>query len=221
MTNQAKSLDPEPGQAVYTPGILAVYNTAVLRISQPFAWGCPSRRILDLYNEYVSNDHLDIGVGTGYFLKRCSYPSVQPRLTLLDMNLNSLRTAAARLGHLVPRTKQANILEPVELPPASFGSVGMNCLLHCLPGRFPDKAPALANVKALMKPGAWLFGSTVLGALPGQNLLGRAILRSYNRRGIWSNYEDDLDGLTQILSANFEVFDIQMVGKSALFRAQC
>ena len=220
MPAENKSLDPRPGQAVYTPGILAIYNTAVLRISQPLAWGCPSRRIHDLYNEYVSADHLDIGVGTGYFLRHCLYPTERPNLTLFDMNPNSLRAGADRLHKFAPATKQGNILEPIDLPTESFGSVGMNCLLHCLPGSFADKDKALEHVKPLMKPGAWLFGSTVLGALPGQNPLGKAILRSYNRRGIWSNYDDDLDGLTKALSQHFDVFDIRMVGKSALFRAQ-
>ncbi|WP_046468792.1 class I SAM-dependent methyltransferase [Allosalinactinospora lopnorensis] len=220
MPTENDPLDPEPGQAVYTPGILAVYNTAVLRISQPLAWGCPSRRILDLYDRHVSANHLDIGIGTGYFLNRCTYPVERPELTLLDMNPNSLRVAAGRLRRYSPATKQGNVLEPVDLPEESFGSVGMNCLMHCLPGEFTDKAAVFENVKPLMKPGAWLFGSTVLGALPDQNLLGKAILHSYNRKGIWSNYTDDLDGLNKALSQHFDVFDVTMVGKSALFRAQ-
>ncbi|MCP3803324.1 class I SAM-dependent methyltransferase [Allokutzneria sp. A3M-2-11 16] len=212
-------LDPVPGQAVYSPAILAIYNTAVLRVSQPLAWRCPSSRVVALYDDHVSTDHLDIGVGTGYFLDRCTYPG-PPRLTLLDMNRNSLGKAARRLARYAPELKQGNVMEPLDLPEESFGSVGMNCLLHCLPGRFSDKAVVFENIKPLMRPGAWVFGSTVLGALPGHNLFGRAILASYNRKGIWCNREDDLAGLETALRQHFDVVHVDVVGGSALFRAQ-
>lgn len=211
-------LDPAPGAAVYSPTILRVYDTAVLRISQPFAWKCPSSRILELYDSMLSDNHLDIGVGTGYFLRRVSVPV--SRLTLFDMNANSLRIAARRLRQLHPELVQGNVLEFASLPAGPFGSIGMNCLLHCLPGSFADKAVVFENLRRVMRPGAWVFGSTVPGALPDQNMLGRAILRSYNRRGIWSNLSDDLDGLHSILRANFSTYSVTMVGRSALFRAR-
>ncbi|MEQ4305050.1 class I SAM-dependent methyltransferase [Plantactinospora sp. B6F1] len=214
-----RSLDAGPGQAVYSERILAIYDTGVLRIAQPLAWRCPSSRILALYDEHASADHLDIGVGTGYFLDRCRFPEPQPRITVLDMNSNSLAAAERRLSRYQIRTQQANVLEPIPLPARSFGSVGMNCLLHCLPGTLTDKAAALANVKALMRPGAVLFGSTVLVKGIRHNPLGRILVNSWNRRGIWSNRQDDLAGLHAAFSAHFERYEINLVGRSALFTA--
>ncbi|HET8659758.1 MAG TPA: class I SAM-dependent methyltransferase, partial [Micromonosporaceae bacterium] len=101
----------------------------------------------------------------------------------------------------------------------SFGSVGLNCLLHCLPGTLADKAVALGNLKVLMRPGAPLFGSTVLVKGVRHNLLGRILVNAWNSRGIWSNREDDLDGLRAALGAHFTRYEVELIGRSAHFIA--
>jgi SAM-dependent methyltransferase len=219
MPPAAAPLDPGPGQAVYTPGLLAIYDTAALRIILPLGWGCSIGRILDLYDHHVSPRHLDVGVGTGYFLKNCRRLVPGYQLTLLDMNPNSLRKTAERLAPLAPASVQANVLEPIDLPAESFSSVSMTQLLHCLPGSLTDKAPALDNVATLMRPGAVLFGTTVLWRGQQHNMLGRRILRSYDERGIYSNREDDLDTLRAILDATFIRSEVTMAGRIATFTA--
>jgi hypothetical protein len=62
------------GQALYTRPMLAVYDLAVLGLACRCLWGCPARHILELYDRSVSANHLDVGVGTGYFLDRCRVP---------------------------------------------------------------------------------------------------------------------------------------------------
>jgi hypothetical protein len=62
------------GAAVYTPLALALYDLAVLGLSKSFVWQCASHVLLDFYNEHISDKHLDIGVGTGYFLDGCRLP---------------------------------------------------------------------------------------------------------------------------------------------------
>ena len=57
--------DTRKGAAVYTPLALALYDLAVLRISNSFVWQCASHVLLDFYNQHISDKHLDIGVGTG------------------------------------------------------------------------------------------------------------------------------------------------------------
>src|SRR5262249_7044284 len=80
-TSQRKgkmSFSPEQvaaGHAVYTKRMLTVYDFVVLVISNRLIWKCPSRRILELYNRHVTGNHLHVGVGTGYFLARCRFPS--------------------------------------------------------------------------------------------------------------------------------------------------
>lgn len=66
---QQRDDDPSKGAAAYTPVTLALYDLYVLRFSNSFVWKCPSRLILDLYDQHVSSKHLDIGVGTGYVME--------------------------------------------------------------------------------------------------------------------------------------------------------
>ena len=86
------------GQAVYTPGTLLVYDIVVLGISNSFIWKCPSSRIEKHYNDNISDSHLEVGVGTGYFPDRCKFPSEQPRVGLMDMNPNTLEFASKRIA---------------------------------------------------------------------------------------------------------------------------
>lgn len=218
-TADHRPLDAEAGQAVYSKRILKIYDLAVLKIAQPVAWRCPAGRVLRLYNEHVSAVHLDVGVGTGYFLNKCTFPTARPQLTLLDMNPNSLAVAAERLRRYDVRTQRGNVLEPIDLPSETFGSVGLNCLLHCLPGTMEDKIPALANLRKVMRPGAPLFGTTVMVKNTRHNLLGRILVSSWNRKGIWSNRQDDLESLNAALAATFPRHQVELVGRSAVFVA--
>jgi hypothetical protein len=213
------SLDARPGQAVYSTRVLRIYDALVLNVAYPLGWGCPSGRIQRLYNDHVSSDHLDVGVGTGYFLNRCRFPTPAPRLALVDMNSNSLAMAAHRLRRYSPTTHVTNVLERIDLSPESYRSVSMTNLLHCLPGSLRSKSAALANAKALMRPGAVLFGSTVIGTGIRHNLLGRTLLASWNRRGIYSNLDDDLSTLESVLTDLFARHEVSLHGPMALFTA--
>ena len=51
------------GQAVYTKRTLAVYDFMVLGVSNRFLWKCPSQRLEEHYNQHVTANHLDVGVG--------------------------------------------------------------------------------------------------------------------------------------------------------------
>ena len=112
-----QELDPVARSvAVYTKSYLeAVYDPLVVHFSCRYAWKCPNRRVLDFYNEHVSACHLDVGVGTGYFLEKCHFPSSTPKIGLMDLNLQCLRVAAHRLRHYHPATYQANVLEPIQI----------------------------------------------------------------------------------------------------------
>jgi ubiquinone/menaquinone biosynthesis C-methylase UbiE len=90
------------GVAVYSRPLLSVYDLSVLGFSNTFVWKCPSRLILDFYNEHISGNHLDVGVGTGYFLDKCRFPSSNPTVVLVDLNANSLQVTAQRLARYNP-----------------------------------------------------------------------------------------------------------------------
>ena len=209
------------GQAVYTPGTLLVYDIVVLGISNSFIWKCPSSRIEKHYNDNISDSHLEVGVGTGYFPDRCKFPSEQPRVGLMDMNPNTLEFASKRIARYEPDTYIQNILEPIDHELERFDSIGINYLFHCVPGSISEKAVAFDHLKKLMKPGCKVFGSTILqGGVP-RSWAARKLMDLYSKKGIFANDQDDLEGLESALAKRLENVNIEVVGCVALFSGRC
>jgi len=210
----------DAGQAVYTNRTLAIYDFVVLRVSNRFIWKCPTERLLGHYHEHVTDNHLDVGVGTGYFLDRCRFPSDTPRLALMDLNADVLAYASHRVRRYAPGTYRHNVLEPISIDFQKFDSIGINYLLHCLPGPLESKGVVFDHLKTLMTPGATLFGSTLLqGGIP-RNGIARRLMDVYNRKGIFSNKYDTLEGLRTELELRFADVTIEVVGCAALFSAK-
>ena len=205
------------GQALYTRPMLAVYDLAVLGLACRYLWRCPARYLLDLYDQFISANHLDVGVGTGYFLDRCRFPEPRPRLALLDLNPNSLRVAAHRLGRFQPEIYRANVLDPIAIAGPQFDSVGVSCLLHCLPGTMRTKAVVFDHLKALLNPTGVLFGATLLGSGVEPGWAARQAMRYFNAKRVFTNRDDDLDGLRDELVRRFAEVSLRVVGCVALF----
>lgn len=207
----------EAGQAVYTQRTLALYDFVVLTVSNQWIWQCPTPKLLALYNQQVTANHLDVGVGTGYFLDCCQFPTSTPRLALMDLNPNALDFAAQRVARYQPEVYQVNVLEPIALNAQKFDSVSINYLLHCLPGTIASKSVIFEHLKGLMNPNAILFGSTLLqGGVP-RNGLAKRLMQIYNQKGIFSNASDDLEGLQRSLHKSFTDISVEVVGCAALF----
>jgi 2-polyprenyl-3-methyl-5-hydroxy-6-metoxy-1,4-benzoquinol methylase len=214
------SVTPEQvdaGQSIYTKRNLAAYDFIVLGASNRFLWKCPTQRLLAHYNKYVTANHLDVGVGTAYFLDRCQFPSPTPRVALMDLNSNALEFAAKRIARYNPETYRCNVLDPIVLDVEKFDSVSINYLLHCIPGSIESKAIAFEHLKALMNPNAVLFGSTLLQGDVSRNWLAKRLMNTYNKRGIFSNQKDDLEGLQRSLNQRFRDVSVEVVGCAALF----
>lgn len=205
------------GQAIYTPGVLRVYDMLVLGLSNRLIWKCPTQRLLGHYDRHVTADHLDVGVGTGYFLDRCRFPAAAPRIALMDLNADALDFAARRIARYAPRTYRRNALEPIAFDGEKFDSVGVNYLLHCLPGAIESKAAVFDHLKSLMNDGAILFGSTLLQGGVARSAAARRLMSFYNRKGVFSNEADDVDGLRAALEQRFRSVSIDIVGCAALF----
>jgi len=211
----------ERGQRIYTPLVLRAYDVFVLGLSNRFAWRCPSTTMLARYDRYVGKRHLDMGVGTGWYLDRCAWPVEQPEITLLDLNESSLAVAARRIARYAPQTTRANVLDPLPLGNSGFESAAANYLLHCLPGHNESKVATLAaNVRPYLESGGVLFGSTILGRGVTHTRIGRRLMKLYNARGIFSNAEDDERGLARGLATCLEDVEIEVVGTVALFTAR-
>lgn len=206
------------GAAVYSKPLLSGYNLWVLGFSNTFAWRCPTQVMLEFYNEHISGNHLDVGVGTGYYLDKCTFPKPNPTIALADLNENSLQVTASRLERYRPTVHVANVLEPIDIEPAGFDSIGLNFLIHCLPGNIVSKGAAFRNLKPLLSAdGGVMFGSTILGVGVRHNLIGQALMRLYNAKRIFSNSSDSVADLESVLRDTFRDYSIKIVGCVALF----
>jgi hypothetical protein len=205
-------------QAIYTPFMLSIYDVLVHGLSNRFAWRCPTRALLDLYRANLSADHLEAGVGTGFFLDRAGSPRLD-RLAIADINRHCLDRAGRRLARFKPALYQLNLLAPLALDVTPFTSVGLTYVLHCLPGSMTEKLTAVDHLRPLMAKDAVLFGATILGRGIAPNLPARKLLDLYNAKGVFNNREDDLASLQQGLQQRFQTVEIAREGCVALFRA--
>ncbi|GHF65414.1 methyltransferase [Streptomyces mashuensis] len=220
-TSEPGALDARTrhAQEAYTRRRLAVYDAVVLGLFCSAVWRCPRRRMLRLYERAAGPRHLDVGPGTGYFLDRCRFPVERPEITLLDLSEECLEMSARRLARYAPATCRANLLEPLPLPSGHFDSVGLNLVLHTVPGGWDVKGAVFAEAARVLRPGGTLFGSTVLATGVPMNALTRRLLAEQHRRGNFQNQGDDPEGLRRRLRAVFPDARVVVRGSVALFRA--
>lgn len=218
-TEERAGASVEAGQAVYSPLVLAIYDAFVLGFSNHLLWRCPTAQMRALYDRNVGPRHLDIGVGTGYYLDRAHWPVPAPEITLLDLNANSLAAAAHRIRRYAPRTVAADALSP--LPDLGrFDSAGLCYLLHCLPGDIPSKAVVFDHIRPLLAPGARVFGATIVQGSAPRSRPAQRLMDIYNSKGIFSNRADRAEDLEAALKSRFADARVEMKGAVALFEAR-
>jgi len=213
--------DTFDGAAVYSPLVLRLYDWWVLGVSNRFAWDCPTREVLlPFFRAHIGHRHLDVGVGTGFYLAEARPPS-STRVVLMDLNPQSLYAAQARAGLTFTRVVRHDVMQPLP-PDVGYGldSISLFYLLHCLPGTMLQKARVFANLKGHLAPGGVVYGATILGDEADHNALGRKLMRIYNGKGIFGNQSDTRDGLERALARHFSWFTVRVVGKVALFEAR-
>ncbi len=205
------------GAAVYSRFVLALYDLEVLKLELPVVFRCSARRIVELYDRHVSGCHLDVGVGTGYFLDRCRFPSPRPEIHLVDLNRNCLDVTSRRIARYAPVAHRCDVLQPIRAPLPRFGSIAATNLLHCLPGTMREKEAVLRNLRPFLQDGGVFFGVTVLGEGVDAGPLYRYVNGLYNRRAIFRNLRDNAADLDGILSRNFSSHSVEVVGSMAFF----
>ncbi|MGD9783951.1 MAG: class I SAM-dependent methyltransferase [Hyphomicrobiaceae bacterium] len=210
------------GQAVYAPLSLAVYDFIVHGLSNHALWRCPTRDLQELYDRNVSARHVDVGVGTGYFLSHARWPVERPQVTLVDLNPHCLSRAARRIARLKPERVKANVLEPwpAEAMGSSYLSAGLCYLLHCVPGAIPQKAAVFDHLQPHLAPGARIFGATIVQGDAPRNGAARALMAAYNRKGVFSNEQDRVEDLDAALRLRFDDVRVRLAGCVALFEAR-
>lgn len=203
--------------SIYTKFVLFFYDPLVMLFENRLVWKCPTGTILDFYNSHVSGKHLDVGVGTGYFLDRCRFPVENPVIHLADLSPHSLAKTAARIRRYRPVTHRWNILDPITFELPTFDSICVSNVLHCIPGSMPEKEPVFINLKKFLNPGGTLFGLTILGGMERVGFLYALFNRMYNRIAAFSNRNDSAAGLESIISKHFNEYEITVAGSVAFF----
>ena len=207
----------DAGHAFYTRRALAVYDLAILGYFSRLAWKCPARRILQHYDEHITANHLDVGVGTGFFLDRCRFASPGPRVALMDLNDNCLEVASSRIARYNPEIYRANVLEPIPFDVAPFDSVGLTYVLHCIPGDMAAKGVVFGHLRRVMSPGGVVFGATLLHDGVERNWFARTVMDRNNKHGIFANLDDSLDGLRSVLAEHLTDSVVDVVGCVGIF----
>jgi SAM-dependent methyltransferase len=205
------------GQRDFTPLALRFYDPFVLGFSARWVWRCPTARLIDNYRWHTRPNHLDVGPGTGYFL-RAGLPD-GARVTILDPNPNVLEHAGRRLERLDLTAAEADVLKPLPVE-GPFDSAALNLVLHCLPGPMSRKATAIANIATVLSPEGLFFGATVLGDEGNHSWGARRMLDVYNGRGSFDNRLDTEAGVRDALAASFEHVELDVIGSIAIFFAQ-
>ncbi len=90
MHNIPTQEDIKCGQAIYTKKSLPLYDLIVTKLSNQFAWRCSRKILINFFKDNTSKNHLDIGVGTGYFLQKLHLTPDNRRIGLLDLNEDCL-----------------------------------------------------------------------------------------------------------------------------------
>lgn len=209
----------ERGYAIYSRGTLRLYDAWVLGILNRFVWNCPTETILALYRDHISNNHLEVGVGSGYFLEH-GLPEGKPRVGILDINRDCLDFVEKRIERYRPEVFQENLLEPLELGVPPFRSIGVNYVFHCLPGRLETKTAIVFDqlLPHLVDDGT-VFGASVLGSDLPLRLPARLMMGQLNKRGVFSNRNDTLGAMMEALSQRFRTFNVEVQGCVVLFWA--
>lgn len=207
------------GQAIYTKKNLILYDLIVTRLSNRFAWKCPRKVLIKFYQEHISGNHLDIGVGTGYFLDKTLRENHVERIGLLDLNSACLQYAKHRLNKFNVELYHHDVFKPFTGINEKFDSISLNYVIHCLPGTLLQKAIVFDNIKAVLNSNGVLFGSTLLGKI-NKNKLADKLLALYNQKKIMHNLADDAETLEQELKNRFSYVQIKINGCVALFVAK-
>ncbi len=206
------------GAAIYSKLVLALYDIEVLMFEMPLVFKCPLKKMMNFYNEHISETHLDVGVGTGYFMDKCQFPTQDPTIHLMDLNSNSLAKTSARIRRYRPVAHKVNVLAPINLDLPLFHSISASNFLHCLPGTMLDKECVFKNLTRHLSDGGTFFGTTVVGQGANAGFLYKKINAIYNKSAIFSNLNDNMADLETILARNFRQYSLHLVGSIAFFK---
>jgi 2-polyprenyl-3-methyl-5-hydroxy-6-metoxy-1,4-benzoquinol methylase len=207
----------ERSQRFFNRASLFVYDLVLYGVISRYAWGCSIERLDHHYRKYLGLNHLDVGVGTGFLLNRALSDAAQPRLGLMDLSRECLEKTKRKVARFAPETYLQNLLQPIQYEIDKFDSIGINYVMHCVPGSFKEKGVAFAHLQPLLSENGVLFGTTVLSEDVHKNVLARPFMWLMNTLGVFNNRSDNARDLKECLATHFRLIEFEIVGVTAFF----
>lgn len=211
--------DTRMGQFFFTTMSHWLYDTLLYKVITGTIWQTPLESLLDNYVDHIADEHLEVGVGSGYLLSRTLCAEGSKRLVLLDLNQRCLAKSEALLSELSPCAVRHNILEPLPNELAGFGSVGMNYVLHCIPGSFSTNHRIFENLHRVLRDGGVLFGATLVRTPIQQTASAWLLMRLLAVMGIFHNSDHLQSELELSLEGLFKQVSVTQLGSGLLFVA--
>ena len=208
------------GARFYSHWLLAIYDVLIMKLFTPYVWRCKPHHYVNLYDEHMSTNHADIGVGTGYVLDKCRYAPGNVRIGLFDLQPNSLKFTAKRLHRFSPESYLRNAMEPIHISSEKFDSVGLGGLLHCIPGDLLQKGQVFTSLTPIMKPDSRVFGYTILNRGIRKTWLSRGIYYLCQKLKVINGVDDCASDLDHELTRHFKQHNLKTIGCVAIFSAQ-
>ena len=170
------------------------YDYFVNNINCKYVWKCDQRYIKKLYANNITNKHLEIGPGTGYFIKKYQFNN----LHLVDINQDILNNSKKNLTNNCQNIKihNQNIFENNNKINEDITSIGMSYVLHCVPNNLDRSIDKLVeNVQTDNQ--ITIFGSTVI---PNKkDLMAMTEIYTLNTLGIFNNINHNKEQLDYII----------------------
>jgi hypothetical protein len=204
-------------QQFFNKGSLVFYDFLLYGMISRYAWGCSIKRLEAHYRQYVRHNHLEVGVGTGFLLNRAQFDCLKPRLALMDLSAACLAKTRLKVARYAPETYIQNLLQPIGLKIAPFDSIGINYVMHCVPGGFQEKGIAFSHLASLLSENGVLFGTTVLSDNIQKNWLAKPFMWLMNYLGVFNNRGDNAEDLKAYLETHFQLVVFEIVGVVAFF----
>ena len=190
------------------------------KINCKYVWQCSDKNICQLYKNNIQKHHIEIGPGTGYYLK--PYISNLNSLELIDVNSNVLRYANMRLHHsdLKKKITNINLFKKNNIIQINneITSIGVNCVLHCVPGPIETNIDNLINniQKQNKNNKIIIFGSSVIND-SNKNILQDFELALLNYFRIFDNKKDNEERLIDYFHHKQLKYKINKIGSIILF----
>lgn len=186
------------------------YDYLVNNINCKYVWKCDQRYIKKLYANNITNKHIEIGPGTGYFIKKYQFNN----LHLVDINQDILDNSKKNIINNCQNIKihNQNIFEYNNKINEDITSIGMSYVLHCVPNNLDISLDNLVeNIKTNNQ--VTIFGSTVI---PNKkDFLAMTEIYTLNTLGIFNNINHNKEQLEYII--NKYNGNIKHVGNVLLF----